>query len=396
MSSKTPKRKSQQIASMENGNHENLSSETNGSSESQDLKGFTQNELTNAKAVIKDVTVVLTHAPEITEQKHSDEETEKRVTRSQNKENGGKEEVADTEDTEKRVTRSQTKDTNEEEEEEEVIDVGEEEDNVVEIQINDVEVKETTLRENGEKDASDVEKDTEPDETEPELQFDENSDNSGKNSPASRCLTRRSHLRNLPTPKSPSVNTPTPSPEDQEETKTDLNLGREFLVISDDLSIRAEPGNDTTRANFTVDDEDLQEPSEFFKSLKDKSLSQTLRGLSSRRSISLRHAHITRSEFNVPYPKRASVESISGIKRKQRSPSPEDNKRTKREGGGLLSYIRSPVFGVRHHFNKDLTSSTPKLTGFRNKNSLLDGEEIDKIKLEVEDAQPEKKWCSIM
>lgn len=169
------------------------------------------------------------------------------------------------------------------------------------------------------------------------------------------------------------------------------------FVSSEDLSTQAQPGSDSTRANFTANEEEPpQQPSEFFKTLKDRSYGETLRGLSSRRTISLRHPHITRPEFSVPYPKRASVESISGVKRKHRSPSPEENKRVKREGGGLLSYIKSPVFGVRHHFSKDLPSSTPKLTGFRNKNSLLDGEELDKIKLEVEVEQPEKKWCSIM
>lgn len=367
---------------MENGSHEESTVETNGTTESSDdLKGFTTNDLTTAKAVIKEVTVVLTPVPEIENQIAGEDGPEKRVTRSQKKENGEKdEEVADGEDAEKRVTRSQTKD-----DDEVVVDVETNEEVVVE-----------TPKENGEKDASDAEKELEPDETEPELQFDENSDNSGKNSPASRCLTRRSHLRNVPTPKSPIVTTPTPTPED-EETKSDQKTSPDdSFVSSDDLSTQAEPGNDTTRANFTANDEEPQHPSEFFKSLKDRSYGETLRGLSSRRTISLRHPHLTRPEFTVPYPKRASVESISGMKRKRRSPSPEDNKKVKHEGGGLLSYIKSPVFGVRHHFGKDLPSSTPKLTGFRNKNSLLDVEELDKINLEVDGTGPEKKWCSIM
>lgn len=372
MSSKTQKRKNQQSTNMENGNHE-----TNGTQESEELKGFTQDELITTKAVMKEITVVLTPVDAIESQIEA-EESEKRLTRSQKKENGEKEEII--EDEEKRVTRSQTKENNSE-----IVDVGSNEDEVV-IEAETIESK---SKENGEsevKDISDIEKDLEPDETEPELQFDENSDrDSGKNSPASRCLTRRSHLRNLPTPKtpkSPPETTPTPTSED-EDSKINSNIS------TGDLSTQAQPGNDTTRADFTVNDD---EPSEFLKSLRDKSLSDTLRGLSSRRS--LRHGYITKSEFNVPYPKRASVESISGMKRK-RSLSPEDGKRVKRSSG-LLTYITSPVFGVRHRFSKDLASSTPKLTGFRNKNSLLDGEEIDKIKLEVEDEQQEKKWCSIM
>lgn len=196
MSSRSSRRKS----NMENGNHEETNAttttETNGTTD--DLKGFTTNELTNAKAVIKDVSVVLIPVPELENQTVGDDEPEpeKRVTRSQKKENGDEVSTNGEAETEKRMTRSQTKD-------DEVATV------VVEEMKNETETKET----------SDAEKELlEPDETEPELQFDENSDNSGKNSPASRCLTRRSHMRNLPTPKSPATATPTPTPE-VEETK---------------------------------------------------------------------------------------------------------------------------------------------------------------------------------
>lgn len=383
MSNKTPKRRSQ-TANMENGEHETVS-ETNGTTtENEELKGFTEIDVNTAKGVIKDVSVVLTHTTPVQELEQEEDDREKRVTRSQKKESEINEPIVVEEETEKRKTRSQTKENSE--------DVVETPQEIVETLETPQETIET--KQNGEhsvdsetKEVSDVAEELEPDETEPELQFDENSDrDSGKNSPASRCLTRRSHVRNVPTPKTPKLlaeidTPPTPIPEEGDD---------------EDLSTQAVAGNDTTRANFTVNEEE-QQPSEFFKSLKDKSLSETLRGISSRRTIHSRHEqHLSRTEFHLPYPKRASVESISGMKRKGRSPSPEDNKRIKRDSMGLLSYIRSPVFGVRHHFSKDLPSSTPKLTGFRNKNSLLDSEEISKIRLDVDDDQQEKKWCSIM
>lgn len=91
------------------------------------------------------------------------------------------------------------------------------------------------------------------------------------------------------------------------------------------------------------------------------------------------------------------MESVSA-KRKKRSLSPEDSKRFKREAaGGILSYITSPVLNMRSRFSDRIVpSSTPKLTGFRNKNSLLDSEEISKIKLDVDEPIQEKKWCVIM
>lgn len=387
MSGKTSKKRLQ-MANMENGNHDventNTESETNGTSSdnNEELKGFTEADVNNtAIGVIKEVTVVLTRSTPIREIENLQEESS---TCSQKKENDEVVEVVETnEETEKRVTRSQKKEHEETVVEVETLAEEEGEKRITrsqtkeEVETNEIE----TPKQNGDSETKEEGEDLEPDETEPELQFDENSD---RDSPASRCLTRRSHVRNMPTPKTPKLfqesEALTPTPEEVD------------LSQSDNLSTEAVAGNDTTRANFTVHEE--QQPSEFLKSLKDKSLSETLRSISSRRSVHSRH--ITRSDLHFPYPKRASVESISGLKRKHRTPSPEDNKRVKRDSGGLLSYIKSPVFGVRHHFSKDLPSSTPKLTGFRNKNSLLDSEEISKIKLEVEDAQPEKKWCSIM
>lgn len=385
----------------------------------EELKGFTESDLSVANSVVKDVSVVLTRTEiqeeivEVTKDDSVEEnEKEKRVTRSQRKredeesevkENVGEAEEETVEDrsveeseTEKRVTRSQRKKDEEvvaaetKENDNEVKENGEE---AKEVEHSDAEEMKSLVIEPEEMEPLAIEPEEteplaiEPDETEPELQFDENSD---RDSPSSRCLTRRSHLRNLPTPKTPKTEkSPTP-PLDEE--KTDPNESSDS--ITDSLSTKAEAGNDTTRADF-IDDE----PSAFLKSLKEKSLTDTLRGLSSRRTIHSRYIpHVSSLPISetLPYPKRASVESISSLKRKHRSTSPEQTKRMKRDASGLFSYIRSPVMNVRSRFSRDLASSTPKLTGFRNKNSLLDSEELSKIKLEVEDAQAEKKWCNIM
>lgn len=165
-------------------------------------------------------------------------------------------------------------------------------------------------------------------------------------------------------------------------------------TIADDISTRAEVGSDTTRNNFTTHE---FSDSPFMKTVREKSFSDTLRRLSTRPSLrSARNLpSIKKSDF--PYPKRVSVESVSG-KRKKRSTSPEDSKRFKKEGSGsILSYITSPVLNMRNRFSDHIVpSSTPKLTGFRNKNSLLDSEEISKIKLDGDEPVEEKKWCVIM
>lgn len=141
----------------------------------------------------------------------------------------------------------------------------------------------------------------EPDEPEPELQFDENSDlESGKNSPAvSRCMTRRSQIRNVPTPKTPrlippeqreSENSDVKEPEQEEVLENNQNGDQGVdsfeSVNSEDLSTFVAVGSDATRINFFEErtfDGEVDSP--FLKSLKERSYNNTLPKLSTRRSI---------------------------------------------------------------------------------------------------------------
>lgn len=134
----------------------------------------------------------------------------------------------------------------------------------------------------------------EPDEPEPELQFDENSDlESGKNSPiVSRCTTRRSQIRNVPTPKTPRLIAPeqkeieVKEPEAEETLKSNkiLNESTDSLesVNSEDVSTYVAVGSDATRINFVQEpnyDEEIESP--FLKSLKERSYNR----LATRRSL---------------------------------------------------------------------------------------------------------------
>ncbi|CAH0554451.1 unnamed protein product [Brassicogethes aeneus] len=209
------------------------------------------------------------------------------------------------------------------------------------------------------------------DEPDPELEFDENSDKeSGKSSPIiSRCMTRRSQNRNIPTPK-------TPKPVEQEpQEKKDHT----YDSIDLNLSTKVEVGSDATRLDFELE-ESMGES--YLQNCRNRSL----RGLSSRRSI---------RPSNEEYLKRAiKNNSVGGIKRKNRSETPEYRKKMRMESPGILSRLSSPLASFRNRFRAEATSSTPKLTGYKDNSNGLScaGNQI-----EVENgAEDKKSWCTVM
>lgn len=144
----------------------------------------------------------------------------------------------------------------------------------------------------------------EPDEPEPELQFDENSDlESGKNSPAvSRCTTRRSQIRNVPTPRTPRLIAPEQKEAETFEIKEPVEVEPEVeaevlqssqtvndsleSINSEDVSTFVAVGSDATRINFMQErtfDGEVYSP--FLKSLKEGKNNSSLHRLSTRRSI---------------------------------------------------------------------------------------------------------------
>lgn len=240
------------------------------------------------------------------------------------------------------------------------------------------------------------------DEPDPELQFDENSDmESVKGSPIqSRCKTRRSHSRHIPTPKTPKSATdseseknsvaPTPTPENLTETGDSLALA--------DVSTRAETGSDTTRldalSNELADDS-------YLNYTRERTLGETLRGLSARKTIrpindSYRQRafknSVNKSDLNSPYLGHDLVDRISGLKRK-RSQTPEERKKYKTETGyNFTSYLTSPLTIIKNKFSSD--GSTPKLTGYKDGTNEIHGEGTYS---DVISEEPDKKnRCAIM
>lgn len=240
------------------------------------------------------------------------------------------------------------------------------------------------------------------DEPDPELQFDENSDmESVKGSPIqSRCKTRRSHSRHIPTPKTPKSATdseseknsvaPTPTPENLTETGDSLTLA--------DVSTRAESGSDTTRLNELS--HELADDS-YLNYTRERSLSETLRGLSARRTIrpindSYRQRafknSVNKSDLNSPYLGHDLVDRISGLKRK-RSQTPEERKKYKTETGySFTSYLTSPLTIIKNKFSSD--DSTPKLTGYKDGTNEIHGEGTYSDVISEENDK--KNRCAIM
>lgn len=274
-------------------------------------------------------------------------------------------------------------------------------------------------------------------EAEPELEFDENSESdSHKDSPNSvRCKTRRSQTRNIPTPK-----TPKSIPSDTEETtaqeilvttseieitngETNTNsaptemiivLEEEILSVDentadtndssqslDNVSMKVEVGSDSTRnIETTLCEDTVMDPNSFLNLAKEKSFTETLRRMSSRRPIRSTQNYQKAENF-IPLPLnrnmslRPSVERISGVKRKNRSETPENKKKPKIDASGFFSYISSPINNIKNKFLKsDVPSSTPKLTGYKDK--IFEKANVSKIDAELDDIPADKKWCVLM
>ncbi|XP_018564629.1 uncharacterized protein DDB_G0286299-like [Anoplophora glabripennis] len=253
------------------------------------------------------------------------------------------------------------------------------------------------------------------DEPDPELQFDENSDvESGKGSPViSRCVTRRSQTRNIPTPKTPKSVDQDMDSEKNSATYTPITDVYNDLPKTDNLndtcesmdtinlSTKAEVGSDLTRMDYMEHHTSIFEDSSYISASREKSLSETLRGLSARRPIRplddyrrrVLRSNLERSDLNMPYPSHNPVEQIiTGIKRKSRSITPEDRKKFKTDSPGMNSLFSSPFTNIRNKFKTDLPSSTPKLLSYRDTNTRLHYNDDN-----FENGDDEKKsWCSIM
>ncbi|KAJ8964852.1 hypothetical protein NQ314_004570 [Rhamnusium bicolor] len=256
------------------------------------------------------------------------------------------------------------------------------------------------------------------DEPDPELQFDENSDmESGKGSPIiPRCITRRSQTRNIPTPKTPKsmdqdvdsektaiAQTSTELPENDTPKTESLNDSRDSTETTN-LSTRAEVGSDITRMDYIeTHNSSLIEDTSYLDASRERSLSETLRCLSARRPIRqaedyrrrVLRSNQERSDLNVPYPSRRSVEQItSGVKRKSRSTTPEERKKFKMESPGFNSLFSSPLANIRNKFKADLPSSTPKLLGYKDNRSELHYNDDNNFGDNGDDEK--KSWCSVM
>lgn len=271
----------------------------------------------------------------------------------------------------------------------------------------------------------------------PELQFDENDIDAESEGSNSRCKTRRSHSRNISTPKTPKIAdqeaeeleivdqlcdsragsiTPkkiTPS-NDVNVISINLQPSEEVIdfndtsdtyssVSTDNLSTKAVVGNDATRNfDFTGQDSSLFDVNTTSNSnFSNRSYADTVKGLSGRRGIHsinrdnyrrllLKNSIDGKGDIYSDY---ESVQKITmGIKRKSRSFSPTPSKRVKSDSPGFLSYLSSPITNFRHTFKK---TSTPQLLMVE-KCDFDAEEDFNKIKLENGIGDEHKKWCSIM
>lgn len=275
----------------------------------------------------------------------------------------------------------------------------------------------------------------ESEEADPELEFEEHSDvDSQRNSPI-RCRTRRSQIKYIPGPKKskilninnddktseccdkPSVLTvPTPEITDTEselsvfKPVTDVYDCNEKLFckpIEDDfdsfqnISTKAVVGSDTTRnVELGSYPEEEFELSPFLIQSRERSVGETLKLLSARRSIRTSRDYTLqynkRDYKTLPsFPKRNAFEKLGGTKRKNNE-SPDYSKRLKSESPHLLSYISSPIATLKNRFAKsEIPSSTPKLTAYKNKH-VFDNTNVSKITLNETEDVAERKWCTMM
>ncbi|KAF7274641.1 hypothetical protein GWI33_012687 [Rhynchophorus ferrugineus] len=247
------------------------------------------------------------------------------------------------------------------------------------------------------------------DEPDPELQFDEASDpESGGGSPVLvRCKTRRSHTRNIPTPKTPKpadsdpdkCSKPQIEHADGESTRTEnLNDTNDSLGIGD-ISTRVEVGSDVTRLNYILDNESVVgDDQEYLDSIREKSLRDTLRGLSPRRPIrsSGADSYRVRALRNNQSKSRFSTNNsddrpvyLTATKRK-RSISPDHAKRFK-SGELPTSGFLSSTF--RGWFLAEPTSSTPKLTAYKDESKDIHEEIKD---TDGDNSNKKGAGCSVM
>lgn len=269
----------------------------------------------------------------------------------------------------------------------------------------------------------------------PELQFDENDIEVESEGSNSRCKTRRSHSRNVSTPKTPKVadqeteeleivdlscdsrgGSITPKKmaslndpnvininlQPPEET-IDLNDTSDTYssVSTDNLSTKAVAGNDGTRNfDFTGQDSSGIFDTTSNSTFSNRSYADTVKSLSGRRGIHsatrdnyrryvLKNTVDGKGDIYADY---ESVQKITmGMKRKSRSFSPTPSKRVKSDSPGLFSYLSSPIANFRQTFKK---SSTPQLVMVEKCDFDADGD-FDKIKLE-NGMGDGKKRCNIM
>lgn len=239
------------------------------------------------------------------------------------------------------------------------------------------------------------------DEPEAELQFDDNSDGleSGKSSPVLRCLTRRSQTRNIPTPKTPKsvveeAEEKTPSQEVIADTEKKSEIDSDSF--NSNISTKVQVGGDSTRLNCS--ESGFLDDSAYLNASRERSFSDTLRGLSSRRTI---------RPISTDYRKQAlenrkseylqlndNLERVHGLKRKERSETPEDRKKFKADSPGFLSRFASPLINLKNKFRAEVPSSTPKLTGFKEKDASK--ESLNAEVGEVVEIEGKQSWCTVM
>lgn len=251
------------------------------------------------------------------------------------------------------------------------------------------------------------------DEVESELQFlEENSDKeSGKGSPIiHRCATRRSYTRNIPTPKTPKL-TEDPDSEkistndEVEENvcnlpndipKTGLNETGDSLDIAN-MSTAVEVGSDTTRVTFAEADDNIPPLDEsYLQKLRERVLTarRPLRATEDYRTRVLRNAQ-TRSDLNFSYD---SLEKVNtGMKRKNRSTTPEDTKKFRSESPGYKHFFSSPITNLKNKFKPDQRSSTPELLGYKDeRRNIHFNDDFDDQQIQETGDDEKKHWCSVM
>ncbi|CAH1112549.1 unnamed protein product [Psylliodes chrysocephalus] len=250
------------------------------------------------------------------------------------------------------------------------------------------------------------------DEIDAELQFlEENSDkDSGKGSPLmTRCATRRSYTRNIPTPKTPKL----PDQETDSEKNSTVDQSEEICNLPNDIpipktdnpndtkdsldtenaSIKVEVGSDSTRLDFSEINNSTEHDLSYLNSLRDRGLSsrRPIRGSEDYRKRVLKNTY-NKSDLNILYD-----EVSTGVKRKNRSMTPEDSKKIRIDSPGYRTFFTSPFASIKNKFKTDVQSSTPELLGYKDDRSHLHfNDNLDLAKIEEAGDEEKKSWCSLM